>query len=80
MSIVVFIFIGLIVDVAAMLYFGWIVVAADIAGSVFNHIAAAHLAELTIASALVALAAAAALIAAFHATYRDTRYRRHNPI
>ena len=31
-------------------------------------------------SAVVALTAAAALLAASHATFRDTRYRRRDPI
>jgi hypothetical protein len=38
------------------------------------------LAGLTIASALVALTAAAAPLVASHAQYRDTRYRRRDPI
>jgi hypothetical protein len=32
------------------------------------------------ASALIALTAAAALLAASHATFRDTRYRKRDPI
>jgi hypothetical protein len=76
MSIVVFIFLGLIADPGVMLYFGWDVIGAVIAGSLFNHIAATGLAGLTIASALVALTAVAALLAASHAMFRDTRYRR----
>src|SRR3984893_13915886 len=80
MSILVLILLGLIADAAVMLYFGWGVIGADIAGAIFNHITAARLAELTMASTLVALTAAAVLLGASHATYRDTRYRRHNPI
>ena len=75
MSIVVFIFLGLIADAGVMLYFGWGIVGAVVAGSPFNHIAATGPAGLTIASALVAISGAAAL-AASHAMFRDTRYRR----
>jgi hypothetical protein len=53
MSIVVFVFLGLIADAGLMLYFGWGVIDAVVAGSFFNHIAATRLAGLTIASALV---------------------------
>ena len=64
MSIVAFLFVGLIADVGAMFYFGWGVIG---------------LTGLTIASALVALTAAAMLLAASHAMFRDTRYRRRDP-
>jgi hypothetical protein len=79
MSIAVFIISGLTADTSVIWYFGW-VIAAVIAGAIFNHIAGTGLEGLTIASALVALTAAAALLAASHAQYRDTRYRRRDPI
>ena len=79
MAIAVFIISGLTADTGVMSYFGW-VIAAVIAGAIFNHIAGMGPAGLTIASALVALTAVAALLAAFHAQYRDTRYRRRDPI
>jgi hypothetical protein len=75
MSIVVFIFLGLIADASVMLYFGWGVIYAAIAGSPFSHIAATGLAGLTIASTLVVLTAAAALPAASHAMYRQSASR-----
>ena len=76
MSSAVFIISGLTADTGVILYFGW-VTAAVIAGAIFNHIAETGPAGLTIASALVA---PAALLAASHAQYRDTRYRRRDPI
>lgn len=79
MSSAVFIISGLTADTCVILYFEW-VIAAVIAGAIFNHIAGTGLAGLAIASALVALTAAAALLAASHAQYRDTRYRRRDPI
>ena len=79
MSIAVFIFSGLTADPGVILYFGW-VIATVIAGAIFNHIAKTSLAGFTMASALVALTAAGALLAASHAQYRDTRYRRCDPI
>jgi hypothetical protein len=79
MSIAVIIFSGLTADAGVILYFGWLITAV-IVGAIFNHIAGAGLAGLTIVSALVVLTAAAALLAASHAHYRDTRYRRRDPI
>jgi hypothetical protein len=79
MSIAVLIFSGLTADPSVILYFGWRI-AAVIDGAIFNHMARTGLAGLTIASALVALTAAAALLAVSHAEYRDTRYRRRDPI
>jgi hypothetical protein len=79
MSIAVYILSGLTADPSVILHFGWLI-AAVIAGAIFNHIAGTVLAGLTIASALVALTAAAAMLAASHAHYRDTRYRRRDPI
>jgi hypothetical protein len=78
MSIVVFIFLGLIADAGVMLYFGWGLIDAVIAGSLFSYIAVTGLSGLTIAT-LVALIAAAALHAT-HAMFRETRYRRRDPI
>ena len=77
MSIVVLMFLGLIADAGVVLYFGWGVISAVMAGSLFDHIAATGLAGLTIASALVAIAGASMLLAHSHAMFRDTRYRRH---
>jgi hypothetical protein len=65
MSIVVLIFLGLIADAGVMLYFGWGLIDAVIAGSLFSYIAVTGLAGLTIAT-LVALIAAGALHAMFN--------------
>ena len=78
MAIVVFIFLGLIADAGVMLYFGWGLIDAVIAGPLFSYIAVTGLAGLTIAT-LVALIVAAALQAT-HAMYRETRYRPRDPI
>ena len=91
MSIIVFIFLGLIAGYVVrglckstgngvVLDLGLGVAGAVIVGSLFSHLAATGSAELNTASALVAaLAGAAALLATFHGL-RDTRYRRGDPI
>jgi len=91
MSILVFIFLGLIVGYVArglfkttgkdvVLDFGWGVSGAVIAGSLFNHMAATGAVGLNVASALVtALTGAAALLATFHAL-RGTRYLGRAPL
>ena len=79
MSIAVSNFPGLTADTGVMLYFGC-VIAAVITGAIFNQIARMGPAGLTIASALVALTGAAAPLVASNAQYRDTRYRRRDPI
>lgn len=55
------------------------VIGAVVAGSLFNHIATTDAPGLAIASGIVAIAGAAVLLAAFHAIFRETRYRRHDP-
>jgi uncharacterized membrane protein YeaQ/YmgE (transglycosylase-associated protein family) len=89
-SIIVFIFLGLIAGYIAhglfkstgkgvVLDLGLGVAGAVIVGSLFSYIAAAGSAGLNTASALVAaLLGAAALLATFHGL-RDTRYRRGDP-
>jgi uncharacterized membrane protein YeaQ/YmgE (transglycosylase-associated protein family) len=92
MSIVVFIFLGLIAGYVALglfsstgkgivLDFGLGVSGAIVAGSLFNHVISNRTAGLNvIASALVAaLTGAAALLATFHGL-RDIRHRRRDPI
>ena len=61
-----------------MLYFGWGLIGALIAGSLFSYIAVTGLARLTITT-LVALIAASALHDT-HAVFRETRYRQRDPI
>ena len=90
MSIIVFIFLGLIAGYIArglfkstgkgmMLDLGLGVAGAVIVGSLFSHIAATGAARLNSATALVAaLTGAAALLATFHGL-RDTRYGRGDP-
>jgi uncharacterized membrane protein YeaQ/YmgE (transglycosylase-associated protein family) len=90
-SIIVFIFLGLIAGYVArglfkstgkgiVLDLGLGVVGAVIVGSLFSHIAATGAARLNTATALVsALTGAAALLATFHGL-RDTRSRRRDPI
>jgi hypothetical protein len=77
MSVVLFIFFGLIADAGVMLYFGWDLIDAIIAGPLFGFIAVTGLAGLTIAT-LIALVAIAALHDT-HAMFRETRYRRRDP-
>jgi uncharacterized membrane protein YeaQ/YmgE (transglycosylase-associated protein family) len=91
MSIIVFIFLGLIAGYIArglfkstgkgmMLDLGLGVAGAVIVGSLFSHIAATGAARLNSATALVAaLTGAAALLATFHGL-RDTRSRRRDPL
>jgi uncharacterized membrane protein YeaQ/YmgE (transglycosylase-associated protein family) len=90
-SVIVFIFLGLIAGYIArglfkstgngvVLDLGLGVAGAVIVGSLFSHIAATGSAGLNTASALVAaLAGAAAMLATFHGL-RDTRSRRRDPI
>jgi uncharacterized membrane protein YeaQ/YmgE (transglycosylase-associated protein family) len=90
-SIIAFIFLGLIAGYIARVLFkstgnrvvldlGLGVAGAVIVGSLFRHIAATGSAGFNTASALVAaLVGAAALLATFHGL-RDTRYRRGDPI
>jgi uncharacterized membrane protein YeaQ/YmgE (transglycosylase-associated protein family) len=89
-SIVVFIFLGLIAGYVALglskstgkgvvLDFGLGIIGAVVVGSLFNHIAARGTAGLNTATAIVAaLAGAAALLATFHGL-RDARYRQGDP-
>jgi uncharacterized membrane protein YeaQ/YmgE (transglycosylase-associated protein family) len=90
-SIIVFIFLGLIAGYVARGLFkstgkgvvwdlGLGLAGAVIVGSLFSHIVATGAAGLDTATALVAaLTGAAALLATFHGL-RDTRYRRGDPI
>jgi hypothetical protein len=92
MSFIVFILLGLAVcgfthalfntaRMAVMVDLGVAVIGAMMAGALFNHIAATRAAVLSITDALVAaVTGAVGLLAAYHATLRCTRYRRHRAV
>ncbi len=89
MSCIVFILLGLAVcgfthalfnssRNAVIVDLGVAVIGAVTAGALFNHIAATGAAVVSITDAFVAaVTGAVGLLAAYHATLRCTRYRRH---
>jgi hypothetical protein len=89
MSFIVFILLGLAVcgfthalfdtsRIAVIVDLGVAVIGAVTVGALFNHIAATGAAVVSITDAFVAaVTGAVGLLAAYHATLRCTRYRRH---